>query len=103
MPDIVNPEAIRFVNEVVRPLCEEARGLKVRLGAMKTAWFGGINNLVGNGANDNIADGREGEGVSRLTAADITNAVSQLLKTAPGEAQEWNPEIIQKPCVRQLP
>lgn len=103
MADITNPEAIRFVNEVIRPLCEQARNLKVDLGAMRTAWYGGLNTVIGSSSGDAIADGREAEGVSRLTAADVTNAVSQLLKTAPGEVGEWNAEIIQKPCVRILP
>jgi hypothetical protein len=54
-------------------------------------------------AADTVEDGREAEGVSRLTAGDVTNAVSQLIKTATGESGAWNSEIIQKPCVRLLP
>jgi len=97
MADITNPEAIRFVNEVIRPMCEEARKLDVNRNALSTAWFSGINLIIGNSAGDAIADGRENEGVSRLTAADVTNAVSQLLGIS------LNSEIIQKPCVRMLP
>lgn len=99
---ITDPEAVRFVNEVVRPLCEEARGLKVRLSSLRTLWYGGLDTKFSKG-DDAIADGRENEGVSRLTAQDVTNAVAQILKTAPGESGAWNDEIIQKPCVRQLP
>jgi hypothetical protein len=93
---IANPEAVRFVNEVVRPLCEEARAFRVRVAALSTEWFLGKNNVFA-AAGDTVEDGREAEGVSRLTAGDVTNAVAQLL------AFEPNTEIVQKPCVRTLP
>lgn len=99
---ITDPEAIRFVNETLRPLCEEARSLRVRLDALRTMWYGGMNNKIGNNA-EAIEDGREAEGVSRLTSADVTNAVAQLIKTAEAESAAWNKEVLQKPCVRQLP
>jgi hypothetical protein len=99
---INDPEAIRFVNEVLRPLCEEARGLNIRLGALRTLWYGGLDAKFSK-SEELVEDGRESEGVSRLTANDVTNAVAQILKTAPGESGAWNEEIIQKPCVRQLP
>lgn len=101
MAVISNPENIRFVNEVVRPLCEDVRALQVRLNAMRTQWYGGQNTAFGN-AGDTVDDNREAEGVSRLTAGDVTGAVAQLIQTATGEANAWNAEIIQKPCVRQL-
>lgn len=96
MAQITNPEHIRFVNEVVRPLCEEARAFRARVAALSTQWFLGTNNAFAAPA-DTVEDGREAEGVSRLTANDVTNAVAQLLDFAP------NAEIIQKPCVRMLP
>lgn len=96
MAEIIDPEAIRFSNEVVRPLCEQARGLAVLLAALSTEWFLGMNAKF-SGAADTVEDGREGEGVSRLVGADVTNAVSQLLGIS------LNSEIIQKPCVRLLP
>lgn len=96
MAQINNPEAIRFVNEVLRPLCEEARAFRIRIAALSTEWFLGKNDLFAVPV-DTVEDGRRTEGISRLTAGDVTNAVAQLLN--------WNPnsEIIQKPCVRKLP
>jgi hypothetical protein len=96
MADINNPQAIRFVNEQVRPLCEEVRALKAKFDALAPLWYGGINALITNSAQDNIEDGREAEGISRLTGADIHNAVGQFLAIAP------NTEIIAKPCVRSI-
>jgi hypothetical protein len=92
---ITDPQAIRFANEQVRPLCERARALKAEIDAMTTTWFGGVNNLF---PNDSTAldDGREAEGVSRLTGAQVNSAVGQLIGIAP------NAEIISAPCVRPL-
>lgn len=96
-----NPEALLFTNEVVRPLAEQLRALSVRLGSIRTQWYGGMNLHFAN-ASDPVEDGRENEGISRLICGDVTNLIAQALITAPGEANAWNPEIIQKPCVRQL-
>lgn len=96
MAEITNPQAINFVNEQVRPLCEELRALKVKFDALAPVWYGGINSLITNSAQDTIEDGRELEGVSRLTGADIHNAVGQFLAITP------NSESIAKPCVRSI-
>jgi hypothetical protein len=94
-------QAVRFVNEVVRPLAEDLRAMRVRLGALRTTWFSGMNSKFAE-AGEPVVDGRENEGVSRLTCGDVTNFVAQALKTAPGEAGEWNDQIVEKPCVRSL-
>jgi hypothetical protein len=96
MAAITNQEAIRLVNEQVRPLCEKVRALTAEIAAMKTTWDGGINAVIGSNANDTLEDGREAEGVSRLNALQITQAVGQLTGITP------NAEIIAKPCVRPL-
>lgn len=102
MAQITNPEDIRFVNEVIRVIAEEARAFKIRANALQSAWFLGLNSHFAN-SDDTIEDGREAEGVSRLTAGDVTNLVAQVTKIAEGQSEEWNQEIIQKPCVRVLP
>jgi len=101
MAEITNAEAIRFVNEQVRPLCEAARALKARIDAAQTQWYGGIDAHFAT-AEDTVEDGREDQGVSRLTAGDVTTAIAQLLKTATGQAAEWNDAVVSKPCVRAL-
>lgn len=94
---ITNPEAVRFVNEQVRPLCEKARALSAEILAMQTLWFGGLDAQFPNDATA-LDDGREGQGVSCLTGAQVQLAVGVLIAML-GQA---NAEIIAKPCVRSL-
>jgi hypothetical protein len=102
MADVTNPEAIKFVNEIVRPLAEEARALKYLIDHAASKWFAGIDDEIGSSVGDAIADGREGQGVSRLTAKDVTdflgtlNGIRQLMDTT----NEF--DIVLKPCVRAL-
>ncbi len=100
---ITNPEAISFVNAQVRPMCEKIRALKAELDAMRTTYDAGVGSyFYGHGA-EAIEDGRDAEGISRLTGDDILSFVSiapyalkALLDTS------GYPEAISKPCVRAL-
>lgn len=94
---ISNPEAIKFANEQVRPLCEQVRALVAKIGAMQTAWFAGINTEFPNDTTA-LADNRDAEGASRLTGVDVNSAVGVLIAVAAAS----NVQIIQKPCVRGL-
>jgi len=94
---ITNPESIRFVNEQIRPLCEEVRALVARVGAMNTSWQAGLNVTFPNDSTA-VADNRDAEGVSRLTGADIQSAVGILLAVTAAS----NSQIISKPCVRAI-
>lgn len=97
MANITNPEAIKFSNEQLRPLCEEARALNARIDAMATLWNSGINVMFPNDSSP-VVDNRDAEGASRLTGANVQSAVGilQAMKTAS------NTQIIEKPCVRVL-
>jgi len=99
MANITNNEVVAFVNDQIRPLCEELRNLKVKIAAMGVTWFSGINANVPNDRESPLMDGRASEGVSRLNGADINNAVGQLLNCSDAN---FNVEIISKPCVRVL-
>jgi hypothetical protein len=94
---ITNPNTIKFINEVVRPLCEKARALNALTGNASDEWFAGINTTVPN-TSEEVDDGREAQGVSRLTGQDVNSAMNILIamKTAS------NVQIISKPCVRAL-
>lgn len=102
MAQITNPQAVRFVNEVVRPLAEAVRAIKVQIDAAMVAWFAGHNATFAASA-DTVEDGRAAEGVSRLTAGDVT-ALLVILSDVQAELNEAGRAAqVQKPCVRQLP
>ncbi len=94
---ITDPEALRFINEQIRPLCESTRALKVRMSAMKTMWDDHIGALIPSDTSA-VEDGRESEGVSRLTGLDVNNVRNAMavLITSIGDT------VIGKPCVRPL-
>jgi hypothetical protein len=92
---ITNPEAIRFVNEQIRPLCEKARALNAEINSMQTLWFSGLNVSFPNTV-EVLEDNRVSEGVSILTGANINSAVGILAAMTTAS----NAEIIAKPCVR---
>lgn len=94
-----NPEAIRFVNETVRPLAEKIRALKAELNAARVTWYSGMNANFNKGT-ELVEDGRDAEGVSRLACDDVINFMSQAIKTAEAEASAWNDQVVSKPCVR---
>lgn len=97
MPDITNPQALAFVRDRIRPLCEKARALNAEIDDMTTAWFAGINVMFPNDSSP-VQDGREAEGVSRLTGANINSAAGNLIDTA----ATINEQIIALPCVNPL-
>ena len=102
MADITNPQAIAFTNESIRPIAERVRGLKAEIDDVMIAWFSGINATIGSSVNDPLLDGREAEGVSRLTADDIAGliVVIQSIQTTLDVAGIT--ARVQKPCVRPL-
>lgn len=101
MADIVDPRAIKFSNEVVRPLAESMRLLKAQVDSAMVKWFDGMNTLIPN-TSDTIVDGRTAEGISVLVGTDITNLVTQILAYQTQLNQTGVPQVISKPCVRSL-
>lgn len=97
MTTITDPEAIRFVNEQIRPLAERLRAEMVLITSIETSWFAGLSSKFPNDASL-VDDHRDAEGVSRLTGADINS----LMSIAIGMRNAGNTGIISKPCVRGL-
>lgn len=103
MDVINNPEAIRFVNEVVRPMCEKLRALKAEIDSARASYDARIGTYFAGHGLEPIADNRESEGVSRLIGNDVLAFNAFALYTlkaafeAPGVA-----ELISRPCVRPL-
>ena len=75
---ITNPEAIAFINNRIRPRCEQIRALWHNLRDDKAAWQGGINSLIPNDPAELLEDGRDTEGVSRLDGAEITTVLTRI-------------------------
>jgi hypothetical protein len=99
--DITDAEAIRFVNEVIRPTAEKMRGLDAEIDAALVTWFAGINAKIANDASP-ILDGREDEGVSRLLGSDVVNMVTQMSVYQTALNQSGVANVVSKPCVRRL-
>lgn len=103
MADVTDPRVIRFVNESIRPLCEKVRNLKAAGDITLLKWTSEISDLVPNDPEARIQDGRDGEGISHLSGADI-NAVMSIFQSLLGALQSDPsiPAIVNKPCVREL-
>jgi hypothetical protein len=101
MADIVNPQAVRFTNEHIRPLAEEIRALKARVDATLVEWTASIAANVPNDTSP-LADGRDAEGVSRLTGADVNGFIALLGAMQTRLNQAGTAQIVAKPCVRAL-
>lgn len=95
---ISDPAAIRFVNEQVRPMCQKVRALLVEIESMQMTWELEISKLVPADEKLSVDDGREKEGVSRLTGADINNVMIVLAALA----QQKQADVVAKPCVHAL-
>lgn len=102
MADITDPEVIRFNNEYIRPACELGRAFKAAVNDLHARWIAdGENGSIASrcpGTADLIADGRENEGVSRMTGYSL-GAAHDNLKAG---ADTLNLDIIELPCVRPL-
>jgi hypothetical protein len=99
--DITDPQAIRWVNEVIRPRAEQFRALRARIDADMTTWYSQISTLVPNDSSP-VADGRENEGVSRLLGSDVVNLVTQMAAFQTACNVSGVADVISKPCVRNI-
>jgi hypothetical protein len=97
---ITDAEAIKFTNDYIRPMCENLRYMTAR-GADWSKKWAELSSKFPDSNSEAVEDGREAEGISRLTGADI-NAVAtvfaSLLTIMDANAQA----AVTKPCVRPL-
>ena len=104
MANVDNPEAIRFVNEMIRPLSEELRRAGKQVDETIREWSDGKADLfaAATSADDAIEDGRASEGVSRLSGEDIHGFIA-VIKALQAYYQGENiTSIVYKPAVRPL-
>jgi hypothetical protein len=100
MADIVDPQTIRFTNEVVRPLAEKLRALTYELQSADMTYQSGIGALLYASDNGAIQDGRENEGVSRLTANDVIGIMNLAESLVTALTAAGVQTTVSKPCVR---
>ena len=95
-----NPEVIKFLNEVVRPNAEILRALKAKYSALDVKWAQIIELVPANA--DLIDDGREAEGVTRLTNNDVRDLMYGIMAVIKPAIEGLAASTIEKPCVRVL-
>lgn len=99
---ITDTVAIRYSNEVVRPMAEKLRNLKAEIDSHMLQWHGGIGAIFTAGMAESVDDDREAEGVSRLIGNDIVGLINQIsaIQTLLDGVGVMN--VIVKPCVNPL-
>lgn len=103
---ITDPRVIKYVNETLRPLAERTRAVQAEIETSLAAYAVEVQAVVeAADAGAPLEDGRDAEGVSRLTREDIMQAVGLLdglAQTArlPDNAQAL--AAMHKACVRPL-
>lgn len=103
MAQITDSQVIAFVNGTVRPLAETIRLLDANNEDAIAQYFSKISPIVSsNVATDTIEDGRDAEGVSRLTLGDIQNFITLLSDMKTKFDGAGVRDTIRKPTVRQL-
>lgn len=72
MADITSPAVIRYCNVYLRPFAERLRDLKSALEDATAEYASNVNGeLSTHTAQDVVADGREGEGIGRVSKLNI--------------------------------
>lgn len=99
---ITNPEVIQFSNDTVRVMAEKLRALKYEIDAAMTKYNSGIGAVCVADMAGIVEDGRESEGVSRLTGNDIVGVAVQMAAIQTQLAGVGVMDVIIKPCVRPL-
>lgn len=94
-----DPEVIRYVNEVIRPMSERARDLRDDIANALATWHGGIGAAVTADLAAAVEDGREAQGVSRLTCNDVVGTMALLTNVAAVLNAEGVAAVIAKSCV----
>lgn len=103
MAQITDAQAIRFVNEVIRPMAEAVEALDANVQIAADRYVAEFAPLVsGNVAADTIEDGRAAEGVSRMTLGDVQNFATQMAALRTLFDQVGVRDVIRKPGVRRI-
>lgn len=99
---ITDTVSIRFVNEQLRPIAEKMRATKIELKQAFADWQQKIAASVPDDNKEMLEDGREAEGVTRLSGTDINAFINVLTKYNTVGDEIGLDEVVNKLCVRPL-
>ena len=102
MAEVTNPEAVRFVDAVIRPLAERLRDANVIMDEAAAEWIGQNMSAYFANGTDPVHNAREAQGVSSLTAQDVTDFVAVVAQIRAVLAAAGVMDTVRKPCVREL-
>ena len=106
MMSITDPRVITFVNEQLRPLAERTRAVQAEIETTLAYAQAEVIGLIQSAAEGAVLDdGREAEGVSRLTREDLLLAIGLLDGIATAVRTPENEAALNamfKACVRPL-
>lgn len=75
---VTNPEAIRFINERIRPAADKFASSYIAAVAHISAWEQ-LKDIIPNDAEVLIEDNRQREGISQITGRDV-HAIAAMVK-----------------------
>lgn len=99
---ITDAQVIKFSNDQIRPISEKLRDLYYECKAMQTDWFNGISALCPADPAEMIEDGRDSEGINKLSGNDAVLTMTQVAEFILQIEQAGVLNVIQKPCVRAM-
>ena len=96
-----DPAALKVIGEGVRPMAERLRALDVAIVALQRD-YAALANVPADDPGVLIDDGRDNEGISRLTGADVAAFMKTLESVHKVLSEDGVADVVNKPCVRAL-
>lgn len=78
MPDITDPQAVRYCNEVIRPLADKATEYYYKAVAALNEWNANSLGTLITDTADTIIDGSATDGRTPITGAHVNNLVDHV-------------------------
>lgn len=98
----MDPQIVTFFNEHLRPRAEMIRAMNALIEDDINTWDVRIASLLPTKDDVILEDGRDAEGVSRLTVSDVNTFMTILKDMQAVLIKLGSQDAIRKPCVRPL-
>ena len=95
--DITDPEVVRYCNVYLRPFAERLRAIKAELTDATAAYAANVDGLLVQYVSaDPVIDGREAEGIGRITKIDMIRLRTLMvnLSTVLADASVTDPDTL---------